>query len=66
MSPPNKMQLLRRFARDNRGRSDPVIFDREEIDAICDAIDHGLRALDEFWQAAAGRSLTEAEKWGES
>lgn len=60
----NKMQFLRRFARDNLGKSEPVTLAGAEKDALCDAIEHGLRALDGFWEAIAGRQLTEAEKWG--
>lgn len=59
----NKMQMLRRFAAAHK-HGDPINLTRADSIALSEAILGALTCIDGFWETAAGRKLTDEEKWG--
>jgi len=62
----NQQQFLRRWARDNLKQHGPVVLLEEERRALAEGIAASLAVIDSIWETAAGRKLTEAEKFGEA
>jgi hypothetical protein len=58
----NQMHLLRRFAQDNAAGEGSLTLSEEERRNLATAITQGLRVMDQFWERATGRKLTDAEK----
>lgn len=57
----NRMHMLRQFAMAHRN-GEPIRLTAEDSIKVSEAILAALSSLDNFWETAAGRSLTDEEK----
>lgn len=64
MTSQNTMQELRRWARENAEADCPLMLSPERRNEIGQAILDTLNIADMIWEEAAGRKLTEEEKFG--
>lgn len=58
----NRQQFLRRWARDNKDAKGALELSETDRQELAKSIEQGLGVIDQFWQIAAGRELTDEEK----